>query len=207
MGSNSLAFSPSLASQPTSDDVLSEALSLSSKARQLDARGNYSEAERLLHHALELLEPRLPTTDSTMAALWNSLGEIYLHMGRLDDAERWLHKSLDVSVATRDFREIATTRENLARVSQARSELLKAKALLMLGAPDDMRCGNYRCHRGLLRTPDLRICGGCKGSFYCSSDCQVCRHSHGPAAIRSQPHPYQRADWERHQKYCRQGSM
>ncbi|KAI0374204.1 hypothetical protein BV20DRAFT_1118249 [Pilatotrama ljubarskyi] len=184
MGSNSVTFSPSLAAQPDSDAVLSEALSLSSKARQLDARGNYHEAERLLHRALELVEPHKPASDSTVAALWNALGEIYLHMGRLDDAERWLHKSLDVSVAVRDFKEIATTRENLARVSQARSELLKAKALRMLGAPDDMRCGNNGCHRGLLRTPDLRICGGCKGAFYCSGDCQ-------------------RLDWERHQRHCR----
>lgn len=143
MGSNGLAFSPSIASPPvTGDSALSEALSLSSKARLLDARGNHHEAERLLHRALELVEPRTPSADSTVAALWNSLGELYLHMGRLDDAERWFSKSLEASVAIRDFKEIATTRENLARVSTARSELLKAQALRMLGAPDDMRCGN-----------------------------------------------------------------
>ncbi|KAI0639366.1 hypothetical protein C8Q77DRAFT_1080797 [Trametes polyzona] len=184
MGSNSLAsFSPSLVSPPDGDATLSEALSLHSKARQLDARGNYSEAERLLHRALELVEPCTPSSDAIVAALWNSLGEVYLHMGRLDDAERWFSKSLDLSVAIRDFKEITTTRENLARVAKVRSELLKAKALRMLGAPDDMRCGNYACHRGLLRTPDLRICGGCKSAFYCSNECQ-------------------RADWERHQKRC-----
>ncbi|KAH9898435.1 hypothetical protein C8Q73DRAFT_401616 [Cubamyces lactineus] len=186
MGSDGLAFSSPPNSSSDSDDALSEALSLRSKARHMDARGNYHEAERLLLRALEIMEPRTPSSDTAVASLWNSLGEVYLHMGRLDDAERWLNKSLDVSVATRDFKEITNTRETLARVSQARSELLKAKALRMLGAPDDMRCGNSGCHRGLLRTTDLRICGGCKGAFYCSSECQ-------------------RADWERHQKLCRQG--
>ena len=180
MGSNGLTFSSPPNSSSDSDDALSEALSLRSKARFMDARGNHCEAERLLLRALEIMEPRTPSSDTAVASLWNSLGEVYLHMGRLDDAERWLNKSLDVSVATRDFKEITSTRETLARVSQARSELLKAKALRMLGAPDDMRCSNSgvysfpsldkepvltvhtKCHRGLLRTTDLRICGGCK---------------------------------------------
>ncbi|OSD03468.1 hypothetical protein PYCCODRAFT_221620 [Trametes coccinea BRFM310] len=160
MGSNNLAFSTAFASRAEPDAELLEAHNLSLKARQLDARGHYQEAERLLLRALEVIESQTSTSNATVAALWNSLGEIYLHMGRLDDAERWLNKSLDVSVALRDFKEITTTRENLARVSQARSELLKAKALRMLGAPDDMRCGNNGCRRGLLRSPDLRICGG-----------------------------------------------
>ncbi|KAI0335308.1 hypothetical protein GY45DRAFT_1221121, partial [Cubamyces sp. BRFM 1775] len=183
-----LAFSSPPNSSSDSDDALSEALSLRSKARHMDARGNYHEAERLLLRALEIIEPRTPSSDTAVASLWNSLGELYLHMGRLDDAERWLNKSLDVSVATRDFKEITNTRENLARVSQARSELLKAKALRMLGAPDDMRCGNsgvFKTQSYFRGFPDLRICGGCKGAFYCSSECQ-------------------RADWERHQKLCRQ---
>lgn len=145
MGSNGLAFSPSIA-PPASDfdAALTEALSLSSKARQLDARGSHTEAEQLLHRALALVEPRAPSANSTVAALWNSLGELYLHMGRLDDAERWFAKSLDASMAAREFKEITNTRENLARVSKARSELLKAQALRMLGAPDDMRCSNSR---------------------------------------------------------------
>ncbi|KAI8995595.1 hypothetical protein BD414DRAFT_456568 [Trametes punicea] len=186
MGSNSLALSPSLASSTDADAALSEALRLSSKARQFDARGKYHEAERLLLHAIELVEPHA-SADSTVAALWKSLGEVYLHMGRLDDAERWLNKSLDVSVAIRDFKEITSTRENLARVSQARSELLKAKALRMLGAPDDMRCGNHG------------------GAFYCSGACQVCPcqglHSSN-ASLNA--HESQRNDWDRHQKLCRQ---
>lgn len=145
MGSNGLAFSPSIAPPaPDFDAALTEALSLSSKARQLDARGSHTEAEQLLHRALALVEPRAPSADSTVAALWNSLGELYLHMGRLDDAERWFAKSLDASMAAREFKEITNTRENLARVSKARSELLKAQALRMLGAPDDMRCSNSR---------------------------------------------------------------
>ncbi|KAI0651815.1 hypothetical protein C8Q79DRAFT_59524 [Trametes meyenii] len=166
------------------DTVLSEALSLSSRARQLDARGSYGEAEQLLYRAIELVEPCTPPSETTVAALWNSLGELYLHMGRLDDAERWLNKSLDLSVATREFKEIASTRETLARISQIRGELLKAKALRMLGAPDDMRCGYHGCRRGLLRTPNLRICGGCKGVFYCSGECQT-------------------SDWEDHSNHCR----
>lgn len=143
MASNTLTSFPALATSPDIDTLLSEALSLGTQARQLDARGNYTEAEQLLYRALELIEPRTTASDTTVATLWNSLGELYLHMGRLDDAERWFSKSLELSVSTREFKDITTTRENLARVSKARGELLKAQALRMLGAPDDMRCGNH----------------------------------------------------------------
>ena len=101
-------------------------------------------AQRLLHQALELVGPTTPSSSPTFSRLTNSLGETYLHMGRLDDAEQWFTKSLDASAASRDFSEIAASRENLARVQRAKRELFKAKALRMLGAPNDMRCSNYR---------------------------------------------------------------
>ncbi|TBU65035.1 hypothetical protein BD310DRAFT_913898 [Dichomitus squalens] len=164
------------------DSVLAEVSKLSLQARQLDARGSYTEAERLLQQALDLVDPAVPSP--TLASLWNTLGELYLHMGKLDGAEHWFEKSLDVSIITHNFKEITTSRENLARVHRIRSELLKAKALKMLGAPDDMCCSNHACAKGLLRSPDLSICGGCKGAFYCSHECQ-------------------REDWERHKRRCR----
>ena len=126
------------------DAALEEALDLGTKARQLDAVGSYFEAERLLHQALDLLAgPATPDSSPAVARLSNGLGETYLHMGRLDDAERWFAKSLDLAATVRDFADIAAARENVARVQRARRELLKAKALRMLGAPEDMRCSNY----------------------------------------------------------------
>ncbi|RPD62977.1 hypothetical protein L226DRAFT_31589 [Lentinus tigrinus ALCF2SS1-7] len=174
--------SSSLSSSPD-ESAISEAMTLAGKARQLDARGSHYEAERFFHRALELIDPSVPTSHATLASIWNSLGELYLHMGRFDEAEQWFTKSLDISGSIRDLKEISTSRENLARVQRAQSELLKAKALKMMGAPDDMRCGNYSCCRGLLRTTDLCICGGCKAAFYCSHSCQ-------------------KDDYERHKRYC-----
>ena len=144
MESPSLCFSDPPTAGPDNDDALEEARSLSTRAKQLDAAGNYYEAQRLLHQALELVGPTTPSSSPTFSRLTNSLGETYLHMGRLDDAEQWFTKSLDASAASRDFSEIAASRENLARVQRAKRELFKAKALRMLGAPNDMRCSNYR---------------------------------------------------------------
>ena len=214
MESPTLAFTDSHMAS-TNEAALEEASTLSTKARELDALGSYYEAERLLRQALELVGPCTPSSSPTFARLSNGLGETYLHMGRLDDAEECFSKSLDASVAVRDLTEIAASRENLARVQRAKRELFKAKALRMLGAPDDMRCSNYnvrsqlfppplcprtltllgpQCAGALLRSPDFRICGGCKvscdrrsviignvlskrwdsqGAFYCSINCQV----------------------------------
>ncbi|KAI0735204.1 hypothetical protein C8Q76DRAFT_275321 [Earliella scabrosa] len=182
MDSGSSSGSSSLSSSPN-DSSLAEAVSLAAKARQADARGNHYEAELLYTRALGLVDVSAPSTHSTLAELWNGMGELCFHMGKFDDAEQWFGKALDLSMSIRDLKAMATSRENLARVQRAKSELLKAKALKMLGAPDDMRCDNYSCTRGLLRTPDLCICGGCKGAFYCSHDCQ-------------------RNDWERHKRHC-----
>ncbi|KAH9944414.1 uncharacterized protein BXZ73DRAFT_96903 [Epithele typhae] len=169
----------------TSDAALEEAASLSTKARQLGARGSYYEAERLFHQALELVSPSTPSTSPTFARLSNGLGETYLHMGRLDDAEQWFSKSLDVSVAIREFAEIASSRENLARVQRAKRELFKAKALRMLGAPDDMRAA----------TP--AVLGRCSG-LRTSASAEVARL---PSTVLSTV----RSDWEAHKRRCRRG--
>lgn len=134
---------PSSLSSSPDESAISEAMTLAGKARQLDARGSHHEAERFFHRALELIDPSVPATHATLANIWNSFGELYLHMGRFDDAERLFAQSLDISSSIRDLKEISISRENLARVQRAKSELLKAKALKMMGAPDDMRCGNY----------------------------------------------------------------
>ena len=118
-------------------------MSLAAKARQADARGNHYEAELLYTRALGLVDVSAPSTHSTLADLWNGMGELCFHMGKFDDAEQWFGKALDLSMSIRDLKAMATSRENLARVQRAKSELLKAKALKMLGAPDDMRCDNY----------------------------------------------------------------
>ncbi|TFK89786.1 hypothetical protein K466DRAFT_486073 [Polyporus arcularius HHB13444] len=149
-------------------------MTLAGKARQLDARGSHHEAERFFHRALELIDPSAPASYPTLANIWNSLGELYLHMGRFDQAEQWFTKSLDISGSIRDLKEISASRENLARVQRAKSELLKAKALKMLGAPDDMRCGNYSCSS---------LTSSCQAAFYCSHGCQ-------------------KDDYERHKRYC-----
>ncbi|PIL31999.1 hypothetical protein GSI_06703 [Ganoderma sinense ZZ0214-1] len=169
---------------PSSSPLDAEVSNLTLQARQLDARGCYYDAERLLHKAMGLVDLNVPS--SSLANLLSGLGELYFHMGNLDGAEEWFQKSLDVGVLVHNFKGIAAGRENLARVRRVRGEVLKAKALKVLGAPDDMCCGSYSCANGLLRTSDLRICGGCKGAFYCSHNCQ-------------------REDWERHKRRCRHG--
>ena len=135
--------SSSVSSSPESLPSFAEAVSLTSKARQLDARGSHYEAERTYRSALDLIDPSEPSSHPALANLCNGLGECYLHMGKFDDAEEWFAKSLEISLAIRDLKEISASRENLARVQRSKGELMKAKALQMLGAPDDMRCGNY----------------------------------------------------------------
>lgn len=179
MDTDPLTF-PADSSSPSSSPLDAEVSNLTLQARQLDARGCYFDAERLLRKAMELVDSTVPSPN--LANLLGGLGELYFHMGNLDGAEEWFQKSLDVGILVHNFKGVSASRENLARVRRVRGEVLKAKALKVLGAPDDMCCGSYsvclpshwlsrpvsltvaQCANGLLRTSDLRICGGCKVS-------------------------------------------
>ncbi|OBZ80041.1 hypothetical protein A0H81_00767 [Grifola frondosa] len=107
-------------------------------------------------------------------------------MGRLDDAERFLNKALESRLADRSPNawDIATTRENLAQVQEVRGNLKEAKALRMIGAPDEMCCSNYNCTSQVTKLATLRTCSVCRSIFYCCTACQ-------------------KQDWKRHKAYCK----
>ncbi|EMD42103.1 hypothetical protein CERSUDRAFT_79710 [Gelatoporia subvermispora B] len=164
--------------------ALHESSYMNSQAFKFREEGNYPEAERHQLLAVQLCERAIGPNSTTTATSWNNLGEVYILMDRLDDAEKYLRKALKVREASNEVFDASVSRENLARVYECRGDLQEARAIRWLGAPDKIACGNYKCIRETLKRKELMKCGNCKSIFYCSAPCQ-------------------KVDWKRHKKYCR----
>lgn len=109
-----------------------------SSARQA---GRYDEAIALYKEALED-KIRAHGEESIHAALsFNSLGETYLEVGKLDEAEQCFKKALkvrdDVAFGGQEVgprNDAAATRDNMARVLEARGDFEGARAIRIKGA-------------------------------------------------------------------------
>jgi len=108
--------------------LLPRALSLHRQAYHARKRGDYATAERLWIEVLAIKDGIMPGgADSEGSALTrNAMGELYLKMGRYDEAEKLLKKAM--SVRGRTSFDAAMTRENLARVYEHKGDLALARA-------------------------------------------------------------------------------
>jgi hypothetical protein len=72
----------------------------------------------------------------------NSLGKLYIKMGRVDEAEAVLQAT--PSLRAKDL-DTTVTRENLVQVYEARGDLRAAKEMKNRGLPDKLVCSHQKC--------------------------------------------------------------
>ncbi|KAG9219668.1 hypothetical protein CCMSSC00406_0006010 [Pleurotus cornucopiae] len=168
---------------PSSAMATFEGIDLNNQAYQAKLRGDFPEAERLYLSAIDVKERHLGPNAITTALSRNALGEVYLQMGKMEEAEDNLTKVLAVRSAGGPPFDAAVTRENLAQLAEMKGQMSQAKALRLRGAPNTIVCANSDCISQALDLGTLKQCSNCKSVYYCSEACQT-----GEAVTRSTVH-------------------
>ena len=122
-----------------------EATRLQNEGVALERMGDYAGAEQRFLRAIEIRNQAFGPGNNYVAINLNSLGELYLKQGRLDDAESVLLEAFDAreNRLGNDF-DAAVTRENLAQLYEARGDGCAAKDMRTRGFTNDIACGNYK---------------------------------------------------------------
>ncbi|KAI0068207.1 hypothetical protein BV25DRAFT_1987024 [Artomyces pyxidatus] len=162
-----------------------EAPRLQNEAQMRERQGDFAAAERLYLRAIEIRNEAFGPGNSYVAINQNSLGELYIKINRLDDAEAMLNQAMAIRTVTGPPFDAAVTRDNLARVFEMRGNLDAAREMRLRGSPDQIACGHYKCPGQTFSKHALRRCSRCKSILYCSKGCQT-------------------SDWKRHKQYCMQ---
>ncbi|KAA1471499.1 hypothetical protein DENSPDRAFT_837502 [Dentipellis sp. KUC8613] len=160
--------------------------SLHNQGYAFEARGDFAKAESAYLRAIEVKESGFGPGNKSTAVSQNTLGELYIKMDRLSEAEEMLQRALKIRNETGPQFDAAVTRENLGHLYEKQGDLLKAKEIRLQGASQGaMACGNFYCPKQIFERKDLQNCGRCRAVFYCSKPCQT-------------------ADWKgRHREYCK----
>ena len=134
---------------PVKYAAMTTAVDLNNRAIAAERSGDYVTAEKLYLEAIAIKERGLGTNDPGTAITYNALGELYLTMKRLDDAEKYLTKAVEIRNPKGTVLDAAVSRENLAQLYEARGNLEKAKETRLSGQPDKMVCSHYQVNRSL----------------------------------------------------------
>ncbi|OJT04665.1 hypothetical protein TRAPUB_4459 [Trametes pubescens] len=123
---------------------LTSGVGLNNQALQLERQGDLQAAERVHLQAIQVKEAGLGTDHFTTAVSYNGLGELYLKMDRLDEAEEYLNKALRIRSHSGPKADLAVTRDNLGRLHEMRGDMQAAQDIRLQGASDNnIACGNY----------------------------------------------------------------
>ncbi|KAG1864199.1 hypothetical protein DFJ58DRAFT_773032 [Suillus subalutaceus] len=114
----------------------------------------------------------------TIAITRNALGELYLKMGKITDAEEQLKKAISVHMRNSPGYDAAVSVENLGQVHEVKGDLEEARRVRLSHPADIMVCGNYDCPGETFDRSQLLACSGCKSVFYCGRACQDWRARH-----------------------------
>ena len=120
-----------------------QATQLNDQALTLSDQGNYAGAEHLHQQALQTTLDAVGESNTTTAFTRNALGELYLKMGRLDEAKDQLERAIVVRTTLGNALDAAVSVENLARVYEAQGDLTAALDTRLAYDPSNMVCGNY----------------------------------------------------------------
>ncbi|KAF8898753.1 hypothetical protein BD779DRAFT_1485395 [Infundibulicybe gibba] len=144
---------------------------LNSEALLAERNGDLALAERLHLQAIEVKEGG--PDKASLAISRNALGELYIKLNRLTEAEDNLRKAIDIrsSIASQAY-DAAVSRENLGQLYELKGMLNEAREIRLVGAPDKICCGNYNCPGQTFKMDQLLQCGKCKSVYYCSKNCQ-----------------------------------
>lgn len=130
-----------------SQRLAGEASMYNNQALMLSNQGDLSGAERLHLKALDLkLRGMGPNAFST-SITFNALGELYVTMGRLNDAENNFNRAIkirDSQPGSNYAFDAAVSRENLAQVYEIRGDLVKAKEIRLSAGKLNIACGHFQ---------------------------------------------------------------
>ncbi|KAF1848293.1 uncharacterized protein K460DRAFT_393400 [Cucurbitaria berberidis CBS 394.84] len=116
---------------------------------------------------------------------WGLIGSGFMRVGRFEDAEEAIGKSITIYEGAGARDELALVREQLAQVQECQGRFSDAKETRLRGADtNEMACPNDKCptstyefrvqngYAKLFALSDLKACGACKSVYYCSKHCQ-----------------------------------
>ena len=124
--------------------AMGEAIQNNNEGLALQQSGMYEAAEQKYLRALDLKLTHVGENAITTALSHNALGELYIAMNRLDDAEKHLELAVKTRNADGPTFDAATSRENLAIVYEMRGDLKAAKQ--MRKSTGKYACGNYNVY-------------------------------------------------------------
>lgn len=135
-------FTATINPSPAQAMAVMQASGLNNEALQCMRTGDHAGAEHLHKQAIQVKEVGLGTDHITTALSYNALGETYVAMGRLDEAEDYLGRALRVRATQGPAMDAAVTRDNLGRVCEMRGDLAKAREIRTLDQ-SHVACGHY----------------------------------------------------------------
>ena len=121
--------------------AMGEAIQNNNEGLTLKQSGQYQAAEQKYLKALDIKLKHIGENAITTALSHNALGELYIAMDRLDDAEKHLEIAVKIRNSDGPTFDAATSRENLAIVYEMRGNLVAAKQ--MRKSTGKYACGNY----------------------------------------------------------------
>lgn len=139
-------MNPNITINPTPGQAtgIISAAQLNNDALQAERNGDLVTAERLHLEALAIKEQHMGVNSVATALTRNALGELYMKLNRLDDAELNFRKAIEIRNSAGPLFDAAVSRENLAQLMEVRGDLKLAKDTRLVGDPDNMVCGHYR---------------------------------------------------------------
>ncbi|KAF9568398.1 hypothetical protein CPC08DRAFT_746233 [Agrocybe pediades] len=147
------------------------AVPLNNQALMAEQSGDFATAERLHLQAIQIKEQALGPENPTTALSYNAIGELYLKMQRLDDAESYLTRAVRIRNSSGTALDAAISRENIAQLYELRGDLSRAKQIRS-SVPDHVVCAYHHCPGQTFQLKQLKVCGKCKSAYYCSAACQ-----------------------------------
>ncbi|KAG2044845.1 hypothetical protein BDR03DRAFT_937357 [Suillus americanus] len=160
-------------SNQASGMAVSQAAEINNQALSLSRQGNYAGAEDLHLQALHLKLGAVGENNLATAMTRNALGELYLKMGKITDAEEQLKKAVSVRMRNGPAYDAAVSVENLGQVHEVKGDLEEARRVRLSHPADVIACGNYDCPGEMFDRSQLLACSGCKSAFYCGRACQA----------------------------------